>query len=143
MEQLKHAENDACVDFNKLVDTYLYRENRPKKIGKYYPSEIGYCVRKSWYSYKYPQEYEPDLARVFELGNILHDFVARVLKSEKTKDVELLKEEFPFKFNVKKEFEVSGRIDDLLLIKASGQQLLIEVKSCKDVEYVNGPQAHH
>jgi len=35
-------------------------------------------------------EVKPDLLRIFEMGNILHDFVVGVLKSEKTPEVGVL-----------------------------------------------------
>lgn len=132
----------TMFDFNSLVDGFLEREHRPKGVGRYYPSEIGSCLRKTWYSYKFPKEIEPGLLRIFEMGNILHDFVVEVLKSEKTPDVELLESEFP----VKKEMEgftISGRVDNLLLLKQSGKNVLVEVKSTSNVDRVKGPQISH
>ena len=129
-------------DFNKMIDKHIEREHRPKTVGKYYPSEIGNCIRKLWYSYKYPMEAEPDLLKIFEVGNILHGFVTEVLRSEKNKEVQLLKSEFPFKM-VEKDFVVSGRVDDLLLVKEDHKQILVEVKSTKDVKYIKKPQSHH
>jgi CRISPR/Cas system-associated exonuclease Cas4 (RecB family) len=38
---------------------------------------------------------------------------------------------------------ISGRVDDLLLIRESGKNILVEVKSCKNIEYVKSPQNHH
>lgn len=130
------------IDFNKLIDDYVYQEHRPKTIGKYYPSEVGTCVRKLWYSYKFPLQVKPDVMKIFEMGNILHDFVVRVLKSDKNKDVELLKSEMPFKLNMEK-FQISGRIDDLLLVKLSGKAVLVEVKSSGMLKAVKSPQKHH
>jgi len=130
------------IDFNKMIDNHLFRAKSQKNTGRYYPSEIGQCMRKTWYSYKFPQEFTPDLMKIFELGNILHDFVVDVLKSEKNPEVELLKAEMPLKMDVE-EFTISGRIDDLLLIKSKGQQVLIEVKSCKNIKYVTGAHNHH
>jgi len=40
------------IDFNRLIDFHLFRKSRPKGIGRYYPSEAGNCLRKTWYSYK-------------------------------------------------------------------------------------------
>ena len=92
-----------------MIDNHLHKENRPKEIGRYYPSEIGTCMRKVWYSYKFPMETNPELLKVFELGNILHDFVVQVLQSEKNPEVELLKYEFPFKVEID-DFLISGRV---------------------------------
>ncbi|MFH1631108.1 MAG: PD-(D/E)XK nuclease family protein [Candidatus Aenigmatarchaeota archaeon] len=130
------------IDFNKMIDNHLAKDKRPKQAGRYYPSEIGTCMRKTWYSYKFPLDITPALMKIFELGNILHDFVVEVLKSDKNPNIELLRAEMPLKMEFD-EFIVSGRIDDLLLIKDRGQQILVEVKSCKNIKFVNGPQKHH
>jgi len=130
------------INFDKMVDAHISREHRPKQIGRYYPSEVGSCLRKLWYSYKYPQEVDSDLLKIFEAGNIIHGFVVEVLKSEKNKDVELLKSEIPFKVEAE-DFVISGRVDDLVLVKASGKNVLVEVKSTKDVSFVKKPQTNH
>jgi CRISPR/Cas system-associated exonuclease Cas4 (RecB family) len=130
------------IDFNALIDKHISRESRPKSIGRYYPSEIGRCIRKVWYSYKYPAEVEPELRRVFELGDILHDFIVDVLRDGKTPDVELLETEMPFKFPFN-DFLISGRIDDLMLLKADSKKILVEVKSCQSVKRIRGPMLHH
>ena len=104
------------IDFNKLIDTYLARTMSKKSIGRYYPSEIGTCLRKTWYSYKDPQPTDTQLIRIFEAGNILHEFIEEVLESEKNPEVELLGTEIPIKIK-HKDFMISGRIDNLILVK--------------------------
>ncbi len=121
------------INFDKLVEMHLTKEQKAKQIGRYYPSEIGSCMRKTWYSYKYPQQVSMDLLKIFEAGNMVHDFVVRVFKSEKNKNVELVKEEMPFKFEGDG-FIISGRIDDLVLLKENGKQVLVEVKSAKTIK---------
>src|SRR3989344_1682528 len=127
------------INFDEMINNFLKREYYPKGVGRYYPSEIGRCLRKTWYSYKFPIEVEPDLVKIFHLGNILHDFVVQVLKSEKNPDVELLKYEFPFKVEVD-DFVISGRVDDLILVKISGKNILVEVKTTKSIDYVDSPK---
>ena len=118
------------IDFNKLIDNYLEREYRAKSIGRYYPSEVGGCLRKTWFSYKQPKETDVALMRIFEAGNMLHEFVTEVISSEKNKEVELLKSEMPIKIE-KDGFIISGRIDNLVLLKVEGKEVLVEVKSTK------------
>ena len=118
------------IDFNKLIDTYLARTMSKKSIGRYYPSEIGTCLRKTWYSYTDPKPTETELIKVFEVGNMVHDFIAKVIKSDKNPHVDLLESELPFKIDMK-DFVISGRIDDLLLLKENNMKLLVEVKSTK------------
>jgi len=130
------------IDFDKMVDSHIAREHKPKQIGRYYPSEVGSCLRKVWYSYKYPQEIDADLRKIFEAGNIIHGFVVEVLKSEKNKEVQLLESEIPFQMKVE-DFIISGRVDDLVLVKADGRSMLVEVKSTKDISFVKKPQTNH
>lgn len=130
------------IDFNKLIDQHIARASKPKKVGRYYPSEIGKCIRKTWYSYNHPHQVEPKLLKIFEAGNIMHDFVADVLKSEKTPEVELLKVEMPLRFE-NAQFVVSGRIDDVILLKMEGKLVLVEVKSTKNVSFVKKANRAH
>jgi CRISPR/Cas system-associated exonuclease Cas4 (RecB family) len=118
------------IDFNKLIDNHLSREISFKRIGRYYPSEIGGCLRKTWYSYKDPKPTDTSLVRIFEAGNILHEFIEEVIRSEKNPEIELLQTEMPIKLKTD-EFLISGRIDDLILIKLENKEVLVEVKSCK------------
>ncbi len=130
-------------DFNDMVTRHIERESRHvKRAGRYYPSEIGGCMRKTWYSYKYPQQVQPELLKIFEVGNMLHGFVVEVLKSEKNKDVQLLQSEFPLKIETA-DFTVSGRVDDLVLVKTSGQTIVVEVKSTKSIDYVSEASEAH
>jgi len=130
------------IDFDEMIDNYLFREFRPKQEGRYYPSEIGSCLRKVWYSYKYPQEVKPDLIKVFEVGNIMHDFIRDVLRSEKNPHIELLKSELPVKIDID-DFVIAGRIDNLLLVKENGKSVLVEVKSVKNITFQQRPSDHH
>ncbi|MFH0711240.1 MAG: PD-(D/E)XK nuclease family protein [Candidatus Aenigmatarchaeota archaeon] len=130
------------IDFDKMVDGHIAREHKPKHIGRYYPSEIGNCLRKLWYSYKYPQKIEPDLLKIFEAGNIIHGFVVEVLKSEKNKEVQLIQSEIPLKLEMEG-YIISGRVDDLVIVKADGKKLLIEVKSTKNLEAIIQPLHNH
>lgn len=130
------------LDFNKIIEQHLHREQKPKEFGRYYPSEIGSCLRKVFYSYKYPMPADPQLVKIFEVGNIMHHFVAEVMRSDRQKDVKLLESEMPFKLD-EKEFVVSGRIDDLLLVLAEGEKVLVEVKSTAALQWTTAPQPWH
>ena len=129
-------------DFNKLIENHLARESRPKEAGRYYPSEIGGCMRKVWYSYKDPKPVKMDLIKIFEAGNIMHHFVAQVMRSEKNPHVQLVSSELPFKLQMEG-FVVSGRIDDLLLLKEDSKKILVEVKSTGNLSFSDGPEPTH
>lgn len=118
------------IDFDALIDNHLVRKFRAKTIGRYYPSEAGGCLRKTWFSYKIPKQVDAETQRVFEAGNMLHEFITEVIKSEKNQDIELLKSEMPIKIETN-DFIISGRIDNLVLVKINNKQVLVEVKSTK------------
>ena len=130
------------IDFNKMVSNYIEKENKPKTVGRYYPSEIGGCLRKVWFSYKQPKEPEPDLLKIFEIGNMMHEFVVDVLQSEKNGDIDLVDAELPFEIKMK-DFTVSGRIDNLIIIKAANKNVLVEVKSVGDLSKINCAKEQH
>lgn len=130
-------------DFNKMVTAHLKKESSWKKsVGRYYPSEVGGCMRKIWYSYFYPTELQPELLKIFEMGNMMHDFVVKVLESEKNQEVQLLKSEFPLKIETP-DFIISGRVDDLVLVKTSGKTVIVEVKSTKSIDFVKEASEAH
>lgn len=134
---------DFIIDFDKLIETHIKRERKPKETGRYYPSEIGSCIRKVWYSYKRPMEIEPDRLKIFEMGDILHEFMMEVLKSEKNVDkIKFLDSELPFKMNFK-DFIISGRLDDVVVAKEDNQKIIIEVKTVKDIKYTDEPNKIH
>ncbi len=121
----------------------MKRERKPKEIGRYYPSEIGGCIRKVWYSYKHPMEIEPDRLKVFEIGNILHDFILQVFKNEKNANsIKFLTSELPFRMNLK-DFIISGRLDDVIIAQENSQKMIIEVKTVRDVRSTNKPNKNH
>lgn len=130
------------INFNEMVDRFLESEVRIKTIGRYYPSEIGQCLRKTWYTFRNPKPIDKELKKIFEAGNRLHEFVADVFQSDKNPEVELVQKELPFEIPVD-DFVIAGRIDDLIRIKMSNQEALVEVKSTKDLDYLEEPNESH
>jgi CRISPR/Cas system-associated exonuclease Cas4 (RecB family) len=130
------------IEFNELIGNYLKRELRPKQIGRYYPSECGSCIRKSWYSYKLPRGIEIELLRVFEIGNLVHDFAIDVLKSEKNPGIKLVGSELPFRADVDG-MVISGRVDGIVTVKIEDKMYLVEVKSVSSLDYVKEASESH
>ncbi len=130
------------IDFEKLIDSHLKRELKPKEIGRYYPSEIGNCLRRVWFTYRKPKEPDKEKLKIFQVGLMFHDFIAEVLRSEKTPEVRLIQSEVPFKLNFP-DFQISGRVDDVLLVERNGEKLLVEVKSTKLLSVVKEPSPSH
>jgi CRISPR/Cas system-associated exonuclease Cas4 (RecB family) len=72
----------------------------------------------------------------------MHDFVVQVLKSEKNPEVQLLKSEFPFQHPVD-DFLISGRIDNLILVKMENKSVLVEVKSTANIDFIEEAAKHN
>lgn len=131
------------VDFNKLIENHLQKDSYRKRIGSYYPSEAGNCLRKAWYSYKCPLPADPKKGKYFYLGNLIHDFIAEVLENPKNTEVKLLEKEVPLKIN-QPNFVVSGRLDDIFMLAADGRKFMLEVKSTgSKLERIKQPQDAH
>ncbi len=130
------------IDFDNLIENYLKRDLKPKIIGRYYPSEAGYCIRKLWYSYKYPKETDKDVIKIFEVGNMIHSFIVDVIASQKNPSIELMESESPFELSVD-DFIISGRIDDVVMLKVDGKVIIVEVKSTRNVNYIKEPIKTH
>ncbi|MBU4502816.1 MAG: Dna2/Cas4 domain-containing protein [Nanoarchaeota archaeon] len=130
------------IDFNELITNYVKREIKEKTPGRYYPSEAGNCIRKVYYSYKQPKEVGMELLKIFEAGNILHEFIVNVLESEKNPDIELIEKESPFQLKVD-DMIISGRVDDIVILKINNKIYLVEVKSTKSLQYTREPSEMH
>ncbi|MEM3126577.1 MAG: PD-(D/E)XK nuclease family protein [Candidatus Woesearchaeota archaeon] len=130
------------IDFNPLISNFLKRESFPKSVGRYYPSEAGSCVRKSWYSYNIPRQPDVEVLKVFEMGNLVHGFIVDVLKSEKNPHIKLISSEDPFQIQ-KEDFTISGRIDDVVVVKADNKIYVVEVKSTASLTYTLQPNESH
>ena len=130
------------IDFDNMITNYIKSERKPKVIGRYYPSEIGSCLRKIWFSYKYPKETKDSLLKIFFIGELIHNFVADVFKSEKNPSVDLVGEEVPFELKMK-DYIISGRVDDIILLKPENKKVLIEVKSIGNLNGIKDAKAQH
>lgn len=132
------------IDFNQMISNYVAADSWQMEVGRYYPSAIGGCLRAYWYSYKHPKPFDADMQKIFHLGDVVHDFIVQVLESKKNPHVELVKKEFPVRYeNAEPKFTVSGRVDDVMLVKSEGKQILVEVKSHGNLRWLKGPDKKH
>ena len=140
---MQHDNSFVDVDVGSIIDEYLNEESRPKTIGAYYPSEIGMCMRRSYYSYFIAKPTETSALRIFALGNNVHEFIAKALKESST--LAVAEEEKPIRINYQDEntkFTIYGRIDDYIETK-TGKKIIIEAKSTGDITKVNEPDPKH
>ena len=136
--------NETSFNFSELIDEYLRRERHPRRNDVLYPSELGSCLRQVYYTHLIPVGFPPEKLRMFKSADLAHAFVRDVLASSNR--VKLLDWEKPFSFIVD-DFEISGRLDDLIVVQLEGKEepVVVEVKSIrgKTVEYIAKPSFPH
>ncbi len=88
-------------------------------------------------------ETDTDSLKIFEIGNLLHDFVFHVFKNEKNAHkIKFIEAELPVKMDFK-DFLVSGRLDDVVVAVEDSRKMIIEVKSVADVRRMDKPNKNH
>lgn len=98
--------------------------HRPR-IGYYYPSMIGVCLRRQHYVYTVGEVPDDETLAVFATGKGVHDMVADALDHSGTIVVEAKEVKVSLPVG---EASLSGRID-LLVALLRGEKVAIEVKS--------------
>jgi len=136
--------NGPDFNFSDLIDDYLKMENHPPRIGVYWPSEIGACIRQSYYKRFLPYEMPKEKLRMFKSADLAHGFIRDVLAS--SDKVKLLSWEKPFSI-ICDDFEISGRLDDVIIVKIAGREepVVVEVKSVsgKSIGHLTAPKIDH
>ncbi|MDG6928561.1 MAG: PD-(D/E)XK nuclease family protein [Nitrososphaerota archaeon] len=97
-----------------------------RRIGQYYPSGLGSCLRRQYYEYVDPRPPEPETLAVFATGKGIHEAVADALSNSSSVKVERV--ELPVKLKISEEASLSGRVD-ILLAEIAGKKAIVEVKS--------------
>ena len=142
--------NDMELNFENIITDYLRKKSeedrKELKFGKYSASSLGICVRKNFYSYLYPSEFElsGDKLRIFAAGNAMHEWIAKVLANNSFTELIDSEKELAI-LDVENDILISGRLDDLIMLKnsASEERIIVEVKSTKSLAYLDAPQEQH
>jgi len=130
------------IEINNLIDKYLDKPTKEREIGRYYASELGTCPRKLYFSYKIPKKLDSDTIRIFEVGNLFHEFIAKVLGNSQS--IKLLENERSVTLITKGSSAiVTGRIDDLILVEKTGEKIIIDVKTIKSFDFLTEPKHEH
>lgn len=108
------------------------------KLGSYYPSLIERCLRLQAYSYLYPEPPSKEELAIFREGSAIHEIIALSLRRSGLVSVEGSEVVVDLVFN--EEAKLHGRIDDLLLIRLSGESnsnfklfVPLEIKSAQSL----------
>ncbi len=106
--------------------------------GVYYPSYIGYCLRKQYYIYTLGERPTSEKLAVFATGRGVHGAVEEALRASGIVEVEDVEKKVEVKLT--DNISLSGRVD-LLLAEVEGERVIVEVKSTSRLP--DSPLEHH
>jgi CRISPR-associated exonuclease Cas4 len=143
---MEKPENDVEKKINNIIDDFLSREDKQKTDNIHYPSEIPYCYRKNYYSRRSPIPFTKDTKRIFQVGNIFHNFITLILK--KSFEMRLTDSERSVTIiaDAENDIDIRGRLDNLVIVnpEETGEELSIfEVKSSANISKMKKAQSHH
>lgn len=125
----------------------LIPNEKPKRIGVYYPSELSYCQRKLYYSYL--EKGKADLRGKLNLatGSAFHKVIQDALEAyvKKHPELKLMNEPTDIDriYKIREDIELHGRPDSIL-INEKGETVVIEIKSHANFKYLKeGPEHSH
>lgn len=141
------------IDLNSIIDKVLLEKNRrdePRVVGRYYPSEIPYCLRSSYFNFYFPKPDPVDKLRLYEAGNMGHNWFVETLeaglKEYSISELKNMSKEKSFSIVVDLDEMVSleGRYDAFFtIITPNEERYLIEIKTQKNIFYTNEYKREH
>jgi hypothetical protein len=150
------------MNFDKIISDYVRKKQEEDKkefiIGKYSASMLGSCLRKTYYTYIYPTELDEGKLKIFETGKIIHEWIVNLLSNTPHAELAANEKELAIVDTIGN-LMISGRLDDLIVVKKNGmvlednidlvkmkdatEKIIVEVKSARSLDYINSPKAPH
>jgi len=124
-----------------MIAEALVREDRERKVGEYYASEMPFCIRRNYYLYKKPKKFPLGTLKIFASGTLVHDWFAEKVFS-KSETVETHEAEGSLVYE-EDGWQIRGRFDNLIKMKLDGKVVVIEIKSTMNNRFVKEPKNHH
>lgn len=126
-----------ALNIENEINDYLTTKRETDKhkliIGKYSPSLLPTCLRRQYFEYLYPEEITIEKQKIFEMGNVIHAKIAEILS--KSKNIKIHVEERSLTLmDSEYDFIISGRLDNFIVMKDGGKNIIIEVKSAKALQ---------
>jgi CRISPR-associated exonuclease Cas4 len=115
--------------FTELIIKYLKSQKKDRIIGKYYPSELPWCLRKIYYDYTIGKDKDLESKLVMVSGTLMHSFISDVLRFARSEGIDAQSE-------VEYEYEkdgviISGRADNVIILRSENDNYtyVVEIKS--------------
>jgi CRISPR/Cas system-associated exonuclease Cas4 (RecB family) len=119
-------------------------EEREHVIGRYYPSELSYCMRRVYANYVGKSvKYDMEARKAFAIGDAIHDLCDLCFMSyaKKYPDFKVTTEVSDLIYTVPPDITISGRLD--ALIGFSNETHVVEIKSHANPLRVLEPHRNH
>ena len=128
------------IDLNELLENDLKnKRTKPNDLDSIYASGLGYCLRKQYYDKLYTEEPDIDLQKIFNVGNLVHDYLDELLRQS---GYTVLAEQPLIMYIPHLDLRISGRFDNLV-IDDEGNSYLFEHKSASSIKYLKEPKKEH
>lgn len=134
--------NSNNLSIEKIIDEYIAkkREETKRDYSHWFMSSLGGCLSGVYYSRLYNgSEFTPQKLRVFEIGNLFEELIAKIVKKRADNDFKVFTQEKV----ENKELDVSGRID--ILVRQAIRDIIYELKTIHErgFFYNDLPYPHH
>ncbi|HLI46349.1 MAG TPA: hypothetical protein VKU94_04070, partial [Geobacterales bacterium] len=103
------------------------KEEHEKKLGVYYPSAIGDCLRKQFYEFFEEKEPTEEELSIFLVGKSVHEMLGKVLNE--TVKVEAVEYEVNLDFQAA---ILHGKAD-IIIVDLNGEKAVIELKTISKI----------
>ena len=140
-------------DFEKVLEEYLLDTRGVKasvgRIGRYYPSAIGFCMRKQYLDRFLEYDFDLSTLKVFFGGDVFQDNVVDEVLRWKYQHSKRVKHVVERSLTIVLEngdhdVIISGRADELLVLEDGREIIPIEVKSVGNgIRYKKEPSESH
>lgn len=128
---------------NKLIYDFLERTVKEREQNIFFPSELGYCLRRNYYLYKKPKKLTFEVLKLFKMGDIIHNWLISVfIDSFQKNKIKFYDYEGKVKYS-DKDFEIVGKYDDCIGIELDGDIKLIELKTVRNLDKIKNVKEHH
>lgn len=153
---------EKVLDFQVILDKIAQQDDNrfhAKMKHKYSPTELSGCIRNSYYSRLFPEEYDASSYRHFLLGNILHELFQKnlekniretLLKHVLNDNIVYIENEKAFQYLIpiektnNRRVIISGRLDTIIYLKDRETPIIVDYKSTQNAYYnMKAPKDAH
>jgi len=126
-EEQEYFYTTSNFSFDELLKEQLLSvEQKERKRGIYYVSDLYKCPRTKYYLYVVEnKEMSVDVLRIFQTGHIFHEWIQRMLRKRNM----LIASEVEIEYKIAEDIKLIGHYD--ALINLNGKHAILELKTTR------------